>query len=538
MIKDCYFSSSAINEVYKLSTYQKGAQIAIELKVVEHKKITAIEIIIQFDQPIIAWRNHDYTWKKPDTFRIANDHSPKILVLSDHTHVVSTKNIGLWHFDPKHKDCIKWILKSTQLTPIFQYKADRSRTFLSEFTPEDYELGLLFSTLAVPEFSRSKIPFSSILCFTDHCDFDTNKKLEQQVNFFKTYGIRITKGFFLHQYASNDHFSSLEHDRSHLELVKKNGHELAYHSLTEDIREEQKAFEEFKQFHPPYEDISTWIDHGYQPYNFTKIKDKKVDFNTWGNTVAPKNIKNLWTYVDSGTASAGVINQINPEHFTVSRLIANRKNFSKSSLILLLRTSFFFAGKEATLIKYRRLAAFLKDLKKTRNLLKILPIVWILFHLISFLLSLILSSGKRTRPFKHAEYAPVIFEYKIGNHSFNMFQTVELTNFEEALCPENIDLLCREKGLLITHNYFSSTFEHQAGKFYSGERISEVNHRNFKYLGEKVKKGLIWNPTISELIHQYNQNKQIVYSLSPNGNRVIVKKVGENEPHIRYIKYT
>jgi len=57
-------------------------------------------------------------------------------------------------------------------------------------------LALLFPLDEGIEISRSKIPFSAIACFTDHCDFDTLRNLKQQRQFFKTYNIRITKGFF------------------------------------------------------------------------------------------------------------------------------------------------------------------------------------------------------------------------------------------------------------------------------------------------------------------------------------------------------
>lgn len=46
---------------------------------------------------------------------------------------------------------------------------------------------LLFTKADAIEISRSKIPFSAIACFTDHCDYDTlpNLKLQRQL-FAKT----------------------------------------------------------------------------------------------------------------------------------------------------------------------------------------------------------------------------------------------------------------------------------------------------------------------------------------------------------------
>ena len=96
----------------------------------------------------------------------------------------------------------------------------------------DKTIALLFSKKSGVEFSRSKIPFSAVACFTDHCDFDTLQNLKIQRELFKTCNIKITKGFFLNNYSKREN-ASYEENKEELDFWKKYGHELAYHSLSQ-----------------------------------------------------------------------------------------------------------------------------------------------------------------------------------------------------------------------------------------------------------------------------------------------------------------
>lgn len=62
------------------------------------------------------------------------------------------------------------------------------------------KLELLFPKQCI-EISCSKVPFSAIACFTDHCDFDTLENLKTQRTFFKKHEIKVTKGFFINHFS-------------------------------------------------------------------------------------------------------------------------------------------------------------------------------------------------------------------------------------------------------------------------------------------------------------------------------------------------
>ena len=532
MIKKIYFSNKLLKDSMSISYKLENNTIYLSLKKNKNITVPKIEFHIEFEKPIISWRNFDYKWVDTKKERSANDHSPKILVLSDGNHVISSKNIGLWHYEPKSKNEIKWVLKHQLLTPLFKYNKNGGRDFINEFTIENFEFKLLFTKDSVPEFSRSKIPFSPIICFTDHCDFDNNDNLKKQLAFFKSHNIKITKGFFLNSFSKRKDNSSYERDKQIISEFIKNDNELAYHSLTQSIRNEDEAMAEFFNFTPPFSNINTYIDHGYQPYNYTLIDNKKDTLEKWTKNLFDKSIKNLWTYLDSGTSGLSIINQINPEHFTPKRILSLKKPL-KEKFKFFFRTYLFFSGNEKLLLNYRNIASLIKQLLYNKKVFNIFPLFVYIIKVFFPIVKGLLFSKKDT--FKYAKYSPLIFKNKIGKIEFNMFQTVEVTNFEDTFSKINLDILQNENGVIICHNYFSSPLPHQKGKLFQNGSVSKINQENFNYLGNLITQQKIWNPTVSELIEQYNKNLQLCYSFNEN-KKIIIENINP-EIHTRYIKY-
>ena len=534
MVEKCYFKEAILNDSYDLVVHKNGSAYEISLKVKQEITVPKIEFIIEFDQPIKAWRNHDYKWVDLNKERISNDYAPKILVLNDDTHVLSNKNVGLWEYNISNKNCIKWVLRHPQLTPLFQYENNCNRSFKENFNVEDFNFKLLFTDKEVPEFSRSYIPFSSILCFTDHCDFDTNDSLNKQLDFFNKNSVRVTKGFFLNHFSKREENSSFEHDKNIVKKFITYNHELAYHSLTQSLRSFEDAKEEFFSFSTPYKNIETWIDHGYQPYNYTSIHSSKLDESKWSSNLLSKNISNLWTYVDSGTTCRNIFNQINPEHFSINNILKNFKYLGKSRFKFIFRSLILFSGNEKLIYNYKRLTKELKKgflNNKIKNLFNAIP----LFFYCGFTVVLnLVSIKKRNKVFHFAKYSPLIFKSKINDNIFNMFQTLEVTDFESTFCKNNLNNLCAESGVIIAHCYFSSPLKYQKGKLFYGNTISQQNQFNFKYLKQLIDNKNIWNPTISELINYHNLNLDIEYTIDQQTSSIKVKNAGHT--HIRYIK--
>lgn len=234
-------------------------------------------IKIIFKKKIIKYRNHDYAWKAHNGKYFFNPYCPKVILLENNYYVQPNFNIGIWEINDENPYELIWKLNPNFATPIVNY----DKQSLKEISGADYifpyitKISLLISSINAIEVSRSKQHFSAITCFTDHCDFDTLENLVLQREFFEKYNITTTKGFFLNHYSKRDDNASYQDHSEEIEKWREDGHELVYHSLTQSIRNFDIAMKEFNEFIPPFR-IDTWIDHGFQPYNFTLFKRSKL----------------------------------------------------------------------------------------------------------------------------------------------------------------------------------------------------------------------------------------------------------------------
>jgi hypothetical protein len=119
-------------------------------------------------------------------------------------------------------------------------------------------------------------------------------------------------------------------------------------------------------------------------------------------------------------------------------------------------------------------------------------------------------------------------------NTYNFFQTIEVTNFEETFSKRNIETLKKESGVLIAHCYFASPLSHQKGRLFDGNEISTKNHQNFDNLREEILAGNIWNPTISELINYVNQLNRLEFSWDAGKQKIVCNTSGIP---LNYIKY-
>ena len=529
MIQEVYFKHASVQNAYELKLEQAGhAQQNILLKAIHSEKVKNVSFTIKLSKKIIAYRSIDYKWNKitKNQDHILNEHCPKILVLEDHSYVMSSKNIGAWELID-HKT-IEWVLKSPELHPVFEYGQDNIRIFKTAFTPEDYNLTLLFSKDAVPEFSRSKIAFKPMVCFTDHCDFDNNELVKKQLEFFNQKGVKISKGFFLNHFSKRKENSSYQNDKALLLQFKHQGHELFYHALSQSLRKKDDAIAEFVNFVPPAAvAVNTYIDHGYQPYNYTLRTKSGLSDAQWSKIMSQNGIKNLWTYLDSGTAHSAIINQLNPKHFTPKKLF--KHHFLRPLFVF--RTLLFYSGNEDVLVQYKQTAKFFKQAIAQKSIKKTGRFLSSLSKCFFYVVKVLSNSAARNRSFKYAKYTPFVFKDDVNGQSFRFFQTVEVTNFEKTFSQKNIDGLIDQTGAIIVHCYFSSPIKHQKGRLFKGGKISDKNHKNFSYLGDKIKNGEIWNPTINELIDYTAKTSQLEFYLSEGRIKV------NSEVAVRYVAY-
>src|SRR5690606_15613903 len=230
----------------------------------------AFKLKFTFSQPIISLRDHDYSWKKPYENYNAGMFVPKLLKLRNNHYVQANQGTGSWRLDMEEDNVLYWCFNNVNQTPITQYTGDNNSRIIKSLTEDIVlsKLSLLISKFSSLEYSRSIIPFSGIICFTDHCDFDTLESLQTTREFFSKLGIKTTKGFFLNQFSKRANNASYQNNKEELQKWLKDGHEMAYHSLTQSLRSQSEAFNEFETFQPEFS-CNTWIDHGYQPYNLS-----------------------------------------------------------------------------------------------------------------------------------------------------------------------------------------------------------------------------------------------------------------------------
>jgi hypothetical protein len=283
----------------------------------------SFDIEIVFKNPISKFRNHDYTWVNTNKDCIAATYSPKIIELDTGFFVQPNLNIGVWEVRKSNPKKLLWRFNPKNGKPLTVYgKGNYEKTLHSSqsIIKIPKQLELLFSNKNAIEFSRSQIPFSAIACFTDHCDFDTVENVIMQREFFKQNNIKVTKGFFLNHFSKRADNAAVENDKEEFKKWIDDGHELAYHSLSQSIKSNEESTADFLNFTPPFHNLSTWIDHGYQPYNFSLYQNSSITEKSFSNTLKQKDISILWNYIDSGTSTNGVLNQLNTNDFTILKL--------------------------------------------------------------------------------------------------------------------------------------------------------------------------------------------------------------------------
>ena len=233
------------------------------------------------------------------------------------------------------------------------------------------------------------------------------------------------------------------------------------------------------------------------------------------------NIKTLWNYIDSGTATHGVLNQLNTSHFTLLRFLKGNEDLSfvKRLQLMIKNIIFHYYGDDQLILKYKSTATnfkkFITHKKPSYFFSFVINVVSISSKLIAVFL---FWNSTKEKTYKLAHYCPILFKHKIAEKEFYVFQTIEMLDFKKALSTQNIDNLIREKGVFIAHTYFSVPMDYHLGKMFSNENtIDEDVAANFKNLGDKIKNYEIWNPTLQELIDYWSHFDKILLDVDNQG---------------------
>ncbi len=485
-------------------------------------------IKIEFESPIVEFRNHDYTWQSIGKRQYANWYSPKILRLKNNQLIQANQHKGIWEFDIKNSSVLLWHFNKKNAKPIAQYDSNNSKRIVQAVSKNHFvnPLALLFPLNEGVEISRSKSPFSAIACFTDHCDFDTIYNLKQQRQFFKTYHIKITKGFFLNHFSKRLDTACYETHNEELKEWHKDGHELAYHSLSQSIKPLDKSMNDFETFKRPIKGISTWIDHGFQPYNISLYENYERIRNDYGSSLKHKGIDVFWNYIDSGTAVKGVINQLNPNQFTIHSYYKGIKHLKLKERVpmFIKNVIFHYYSTDYSLRLYRDVAKYFKTIKQKRSIKKHLKVSITVFKLVRLLIPILLFwKTRKNQVYPLARYTPVIFNQDILKDTFTSFQTIEMVDFKSGLSQANLDLLIKENGLFIAHTYFSAPLNYHHGKLFENKNeIDKQVEMNFSYLSQKINSKEIWNPTLKELIIHLKNFRSVSFECNEIGELLVI----------------
>jgi len=501
-----------------------GHKVTLSLEPFLHSSLQRFDLEITFAKPIVQYRSHDYQWIDAKANWVANEFCPKIVRLSNGLLVQANVLAGIWEVHQSNKSVLLWRFNPQYAATITQYTLpanDRHLKPAKVCFASLPSLALLFSNQNAIEFSRSKIPFSAIVCFTDHCDFDTVANLALQRQFFNEHGIKITKGFFLDHFSKRADNASYEKDAAELELWRRDGHELCYHSLTQSLLPSAKSMASFFAFTPPFSDSTTWIDHGYQPYNFSLFEQQQITSADYEANLSAKKIHTLWNYIDSGTATQGVINQLNPQHFTLASFLKGNKALAvyPKAQLMIKNIVFHFFGTPELLAQYRKAAGYFKKVVFQKQFRLLLPLLQNAAGLLGQLAQVFLSwPTAKNKPYILSQYQTLFFKHMLNQQEFYVFQTLEMLDFKKALCSENLDLLVKEKGVFIAHTYFSVPLSYHNGKlFETSHTIDPIVAQNFQRLGQIIKDKTIWNPTLQEWISYWKATEKLVVNVNESG---------------------
>ena len=534
MIKSIVLMYNSIRKNIDFDSKQINKTV-VDCSEIMTNKYNSFDIEIEFLIPIISFRNHDYTWIDLSSNRIATELSSKIIKLDNGSFVQANTTNGIWEVNKLNRHKLIWRFNPNFSKSITEYNGiNNSKMITSANSFVDFieNPAFLFSNKNALEISRSKIPFSGIVCFTDHCDYDTLANLKLQRAFFLKHKIKTTKGFFLNHFSKRSDNASYENDSLELEKWKTDGHELCYHSLSQSIKSAAESTQDFENFKPPFTSIPVWIDHGFQPYNFSLYKNNDVSNIVFEQKLIEKNIKTLWNYIDSGTATNGVINQLDSSQFTLKKYWDGLQQFSmKTKLAMIFKNIIFHYDNDANRVRnYIDFVASARAIMEKKQVSKIfklienaIPLMLLVFKVVLFW------NSEKNKPYKLAKYSPLVFPHKISNHTFSVFQTLEMVDFKKALSPKNVDLFCKQSGVFIAHTYFSVDMKHYSGKLFKNAGVlDEEVDSNFKNLSNKIQKNILWNPTLSELIEYFNIFEKIVFDVDQDG--IIFIKTNTNIP--------
>ena len=142
---------------YFISDGMKNCKFILDNLTTEN--LNSFDIIIEFESPIISFRNHDYTWVAISQDRIANDFSPKAIRLQNGMYVQANCNWGIWEVNAKNTKQLLWRFNPDFAAPITQYSNENNIKKIVSAAPDfNFSDNLALSLAAALPFHGSPCP--------------------------------------------------------------------------------------------------------------------------------------------------------------------------------------------------------------------------------------------------------------------------------------------------------------------------------------------------------------------------------------------
>ena len=287
----------------------------------------------------------------------------------------------------------------------------------------------------------------SVICLTDHPDFDSVEKVRQLSELFSENNLRITKGVFPSsdpEPGRTEPGIDVPEYKHYIDLLYEGGSEIAYHGLSQrrdapSLSECLRRIDLMEEYSP-----KTWIDHGTGDYLFSRSAVLK-DGPSLVEMLSKVGIENYWSYTDVWENPA--------RHLHL---------WTKKNLFVAFNNMLYFLW-DKKCVRVPQLLYYGSSVPK--NLLgqyHVRPIMNTPWRIRAWK-----SVAAQARGLRYLQENPMVLYNMDGQCSFMsnqriwVFDTILLNHLAFQLKPENIDSLCKQNGLLLAHCYFG----HQKRKY-------------------------------------------------------------------------
>lgn len=407
------------------------------------------------------------------------------------------------------------------------------RSTSSPVLPAGTSYNMEFGILQLPHAPAASFPViarypngaSAAFTITDHCDFDSNEKLDVFLNGddrnpnagWLNKGLKMTKGVFTKRSTGpntkqNDTLETPAY-RTLIEQLYADGSEIAPHALNQSGQITPEDFTNALNniqvgYHP-----QTWIDHGlYLKYCYYMGGKEDPGYQLI-KALEDRQFTSLWSYQDVPVDPNASLNQFSntAPTFKPARK-AIRKMLSGNFLVAGHEFKSMVQRKDEAVNRMEPILSFMssgraaimnirsaKNRKKTLNKLK------------ADFFGLFKSSAQQQLPYTQEEllqFSPLLYSEKgkplhqLQQNDMLLFATQEITQLDGIYTGEALDKLISEKGAHIGHTYILNDLPYIDGVFEKKTtyRLSNYWVKFIDALAQRVKSGEIWNPTFAEFV--------------------------------------